>query len=71
MPEDGVYKKIEVVGTSKKSIDEAIHNAIETAAKTVNNIGWFEVAETTGRVVDGKITQIQVTVKIGFKLESD
>lgn len=66
-----VHKKIEVVGTSKQSVDEAIRNAIETAAKTVHDIGWFEVIETTGRVVDGKITQVQVTLKIGFKLESN
>ncbi len=66
---DGVYKKIEIVGVSKQSVDEAIRDAIETASKTVHNIGWFEVVETTGRVIDGKITQIQVTLKIGFKLE--
>jgi len=66
---DGVCKKIEIVGTSKQSVDEAIRNAIETAAKSVHNIGWFEVVETTGRVIDGKIDQIQVTLKIGFKLE--
>jgi hypothetical protein len=68
---DNVYKKIEVVGTSAKGVDDAIRNAIETANKTVNNIGWFEVIETTGRVVEGKITQIQVTLKIGFLLEKD
>jgi dodecin len=65
---DRIYKKIEVVGTSAKGVDDAIHNAIETANKTVNNIGWFEVVETTGRVVQGKISQFQVTVKIGFML---
>jgi dodecin len=70
MPEN-VFKKIEIVGNSKKSVDEAIHNAIETAAKTVQNIAWFEVVETTGRVDDGKVDQIQVTLKIGFKIESD
>ena len=68
---DRVYKKIEVVGTSTQGVDEAIRNAIETAAKSVNNIGWFEVVETTGRVVDGKITQFQVSMKIGFMLEND
>jgi len=65
---DGVYKKVEIVGTSEKGVDDAINNAIETAAKTIRNIDWFEVVETTGRVVDGKIAQIQVTLKIGFKL---
>jgi flavin-binding protein dodecin len=68
---DQVYKKVEIVGTSKKGIDDAIQNAIETATGTIRNIGWFEVVESTGRVVDGKITQFQVTLKIGFKFESD
>ena len=68
---DRVYKKIEVVGTSTKGVDDAIRNAIETANKTVNNIGWFEVVETTGRVVEGKISQFQVTVKIGFMLAEE
>ena len=68
---DRIYKKIEVVGTSTKGVDDAIRNAIETANKTVNNIGWFEVVETTGRVVQGKISQFQVTVKIGFMLAEE
>ena len=68
---DQVYKKVEIAGTSKKGVDDAIHSAIETAAGTIRNIAWFEVVETTGRVVNGKITQFQVTLKIGFKFESD
>jgi len=68
---DRVYKKVEIVGTSKNGYDEAIRNAIETASKTIRNIDWFEVVETTGRVIDGKIDQIQVTLKIGFRLEND
>jgi len=66
-----IYKKIEIVGTSTKGVDDAIRNAIETANKTVDNIGWFEVVETTGRVVEGKITQFQVTMKVGFIVEKD
>jgi hypothetical protein len=66
-----IYKKIEIVGTSTKGVDDAIRNAIETANKTVDNIGWFEVVETTGRVVEGKITQFQVTMKVGFLIEKD
>ncbi|MEQ8151800.1 MAG: dodecin [Smithellaceae bacterium] len=66
-----IYKKIEIVGTSTKGVDDAIRNAIETANKTVDNIGWFEVVETTGRVVEGKITQFQVTMKVGFVVEKD
>ena len=38
-----VYKKIELVGTSPNSIEEAIENAVSRAAETVHNLRWFEV----------------------------
>ena len=67
---DHVYNLIEVVGSSAQSSDDAIRNAIETTAKTVRHIDWFEVVETRGHVVDGKVAHFQVTLKIGFRLES-
>ncbi len=66
---DKVYKLIEMVGTSTKSSDDAIHNAIARAAQTVRNIDWFEVVENRGSVKDGKIASYQVSLKIGFRLE--
>jgi hypothetical protein len=68
---DRVYKLIEIVGTSSTSTDDAIRNAITTAAKTIRHIDWFEVVKTTGHVVDGKVAHFQVTLKIGFRLEAD
>ncbi len=65
----GVYKKIEVVGTSKDSFADATRVAIEEAAKTVKNTSWFEVAEMRGAIKDGKVSEFQVTVRIGFKVE--
>ena len=59
---DRVYKKVEVVGTSKKGVDEAINNAIVTASETIRNIDWFRVVETTGHVVGGKVDHFQVTL---------
>ena len=66
---DPVFKKTEITGTSSVSTDEAIENAISRADKTVRNIQWFEVVETTGKVKSGKVDQWQVTLKIGFTLE--
>jgi hypothetical protein len=62
---------VEVVGTSSAGIDDAIRNAIETAAKTIRHIDWFEVIETRGHVANGKVAHFQVALKIGFRLESD
>ncbi|HEV3409157.1 MAG TPA: dodecin [Chthoniobacterales bacterium] len=64
-----VYKKIELVGSSPNSIEEAVTNAIARASQTVRNMRWFEVTETRGHIEDGKIGHWQVTVQIGFTLE--
>lgn len=65
---DSVFKKIEVVGTSAKSIDEAIRNAIAKASESVKEISWFEATEIRGRVTNGQVDLFQVTVKVGFKV---
>ena len=66
---DKVYKLLEMVGTSTKSSDDAIQNAIARAAQTIRNLDWFEVIENRGHIKDGKIASYQVTLKIGFRLE--
>jgi flavin-binding protein dodecin len=65
----GVYKKIEVVGTSTQSFADAVKRAVEEAGKTVHHMNWFEVAEMRGAIKDGQVSEFQATVRIGFKLE--
>jgi len=69
MSDNHTYKKIEVVGSSKISTDEAIKNAIAECNKSVKNMDWFEVIETRGHILDGKVGHFQVTLKIGFRIE--
>ena len=64
-----VYKKTEIVGSSKKSIEDAIEKAIERASKTLSHLDWFEVIETRGHVKDGKVGHYQVVMKVGFRLD--
>ena len=66
---DHIYKKVELVGSSTTSIEEAVNNAIARASKTLRNLRWFEVTETRGHIQDGKINHWQVTVKVGFTLD--
>ena len=66
---DHVYKVIELVGTSTRSSDEAIEQAVAKAAQSLHNLDWFEVQEMRGHIVDGKIAHYQVKVKIGFRLD--
>ena len=67
---DHVYKLNDIVGSSSDSSDDANRNSNDTAAKTVSHIDWFEVTETRGHVIDGKIAHFQVSVRIGFRLET-
>lgn len=64
-----VYKVIEIVGSSDRSIDDAVKTAISTASQTIRNMGWFEVVQTRGHIADGKVGHFQVTLKIGFTLD--
>lgn len=66
-----VYKQIELTGSSKESIEDAVQNALGRASKTLRNIRWFEVTETRGYVEEGEVAYWQVTVKIGFTLDDD
>jgi len=63
---DNIYKITEVVGSSSISIEDAIENAVQRTAETVKDLGWFEVTDTRGHIVDGKVAHYQVTVRIGF-----
>jgi flavin-binding protein dodecin len=66
-----VYKLVELVGTSSDSVSAAIENAITRAAATVRNIGWFEVVQVRGEVKQGRVEHYQVTLKIGFTLDTE
>ena len=66
---DHVYKLLELAGSSTTSIEDAVQKAIAKAHQTVRNIRWFEVVETRGHVVEGRIADWQVSLKVGFTLE--
>jgi flavin-binding protein dodecin len=64
-----VYKVLELVGSSEKSIDDAIANAIARASKTIRDMKWFEVVQTRGHIENGTVGHYQVTLRVGFTLE--
>lgn len=67
---DHVYKRVEIVGSSTTSIDDAIRTAITQCSKTVHNVEWFEVQETRGHVENGQVAHFQVVLKVGFRIEA-
>jgi dodecin len=66
---DHVYKIVELVGSSRTSIEDAITTAIAKANETVRNMRWFEVVGTRGHIEGGKVAHYQVTLKVGFTME--
>jgi len=68
---DHTYRVTEIVGTSPESVEAAIRNGIDRAAKTLRNLDWFETTEIRGHLVEGAIAHFQVTMKVGFRLDDE
>jgi dodecin len=67
--QDHVYKILELVGSSEKSIEDAVQNALTRAAKTVREMKWFEIMQARGHIENGTVGHYQVTLRVGFTLE--
>jgi dodecin len=66
---DHIYKHIELTGSSKNGIEEAIQNAVVKANESVKNMRWFQMTDLRGHIDNGTVSHWQVTLKIGFTLE--
>ena len=66
MPES-TYKIIELVGTSKKSWEEAAKTAVETASKSLKDLRIAEISELDMRLENGKVAAFRARVKVSFK----
>jgi dodecin len=69
MHDEHVYKRIDLVGSSSVSTDDAIRNAVARASETVKNLEWFEVDQVRGHIRDGKVAHFQVMLRVGFRLD--
>ncbi len=63
-------KIIELIGNSNKSFEDAVQDAVNTAAKTVRNITGVDVLGQTAVIEKNKIAEFRVNVKVAFKIES-
>lgn len=59
MSDNHVYRKVEIVGSSETSIENAIENALTESAKSIRNMEWFEVMETRGLLLMAKLAIIR------------
>jgi flavin-binding protein dodecin len=67
--QEHIYKVVEIVGSSEKSIEDAITSAVSRAHETLRHLRWFEVLETRGHIENGKVKHYQVALKVGFTME--
>ena len=67
---DKTFKIIELCGVSEESYAQATRNAVIKASKTLRSLEWFEVVNERGAIKDGKVAEFQVTLKVGFRIES-
>jgi flavin-binding protein dodecin len=64
-----VLKVIEVLSNSSISWEDATAKAVEKASKSVKHIRSAYVQEQSAAVVDGKVTEYRVNVKLTFEIE--
>ena len=67
---NNVYSVSEIVGTSPEGIEDAVGNALTQASRTLRNLDWFEVTEIRGHLVEGKVADWQVGIKLGFRVDA-
>ncbi len=61
------YEKLEIVGVSSKSYEDAIQNAVNEAKSRFTELRWFEVVEFRGGINDDGSIQYQIVLKIAAK----
>jgi hypothetical protein len=65
--EDGVYKIVEVVGTSSTSWEDAASSAVATAAKTLRDLRIAEITKLDMKVEEGNVVAYRARVSLSFK----
>ena len=71
MEENGrTYNVVELVGTSRVGVTEAIEEAVNRASQTLKGLDWFQVQDIRGHIDEQQVAWYQVSLKIGFRLMS-
>jgi flavin-binding protein dodecin len=70
MSEDSLYKRIELIGSSAVSWEDAVKGIIEKASKTLRDLRIAEVDQFDVKIDDGKVVAYRARVKLSFKYET-
>lgn len=66
---DGVYRVIDVIGTSTVSWEDATKKAVETAGQSLRDLRIAEISKLDVKVEDGKVVAFRSRVQLSFKYE--
>jgi flavin-binding protein dodecin len=64
-----VYRVTEVIGTSSSSWEDAVRNAVKTAASSLRDLRIAEIEKLDVKIEDGKVTQFRARLALSFKYE--
>lgn len=67
---EGVYRVIDVIGSSKTSWEDAARQAVETAARSLRDLRIAEVTKMDMKVEDGEVVAYRTRVQLSFKYEA-
>ena len=66
---DGIYKIVEVIGTSSSSWEDAAKKAVETASKSLRDLRIAEVVKQDMKIENGKVAAFRTRVLLSFKYQ--
>jgi len=67
---EGVYKIVEVIGSSSTSWEDAARSAVKTASKSLRDLRIAEITKLDVKIEGGKITAFRARLSLSFKYEA-
>lgn len=67
---EGVYKIVEVIGSSSTSWEDAARSAVKTASKSLRDLRIAEITKLDVKIESGKITAFRARLSLSFKYEA-
>ncbi|MGE0375597.1 MAG: dodecin family protein [Planctomycetaceae bacterium] len=64
-----VIKVVELVGTSNRSWEDAVHQVVAEASESLRQITGVDLVKQTAHVESGKITEYRATCHVAFVVE--
>ena len=67
---EGVYRVIDVIGTSGTSWEDAAKKAVETAGASLRDLRVAEVLKLDVKIENGKVAAYRTRLQLSFKYEA-